>query len=158
MTAWIVDEELAQGDARRARVLPSPLVGRKRQLELLITTFDGIRGERMPHLVTIVGDAGWAVEAAARVRGARGSRCEGGRRSLPSLWRRSDPVAAGGDPGGEAGVRDNDPPDGVLKDPSPCRGGDAIRTGTDHARAPPRWPRPSATASPGSIRTRTIAP
>ena len=115
VTAWIVDEELAQGDARRARVLPSPLVGRKRQLELLITTFDGIRGERMPHLVTVVGDAGVGKsrlqrEFAARVE-ADAKVVVG--RCLPygdgvTLWPLAEILE------GEAGVRDNDPPDGVL--------------------------------------------
>ncbi|MGZ8652870.1 MAG: ATP-binding protein, partial [Actinomycetota bacterium] len=49
---------VAEGAAGRARRLDSPMVGRERQLGLLLQAFDGAEADRTCHLFTVLGPAG----------------------------------------------------------------------------------------------------
>jgi class 3 adenylate cyclase len=54
--AWLA-LEAHSGPGERA-VSEAPMLGRERELSMLNRVFDGVVADRMPHLVTIVGDAG----------------------------------------------------------------------------------------------------
>jgi class 3 adenylate cyclase/DNA-binding SARP family transcriptional activator len=56
---WLVGSERAEGGARSGvGSLEAPLVGRDHELAFLRATFERVRRERRPELVTLVGDAG----------------------------------------------------------------------------------------------------
>ena len=56
--AWFVGGDRPEAEPRGVPGLAAPLVGRDHQLESLRTTFDRVRRERRPELVTLLGDAG----------------------------------------------------------------------------------------------------
>src|SRR2546425_4840399 len=58
IAAWAVEGEIAAAELRGVPGLPTPLVGRNRELDILETTFARVREERAPHLVAVLGDAG----------------------------------------------------------------------------------------------------
>jgi class 3 adenylate cyclase len=58
VAAATVEGERPTGEARGVPGLQAPLVGRERELELLLATLGRVEDEEHPHLVTIVGDAG----------------------------------------------------------------------------------------------------
>jgi class 3 adenylate cyclase/tetratricopeptide (TPR) repeat protein len=56
--AWLVEAARDAVEPRGIVGLPTPLVGRERELDLLETTFARVHEDGAPHLVTVVGDAG----------------------------------------------------------------------------------------------------
>jgi len=58
VAAWLVGGELEEAEPRGVPGLAAPLVGREHELESLRTTFDRVRREGRPGLVTLLGDAG----------------------------------------------------------------------------------------------------
>jgi class 3 adenylate cyclase len=56
--AWLVGAPREAVEPRGIEGLPTPMVGRDRELDLLRTTFARVHEESAPHLVTVVGDAG----------------------------------------------------------------------------------------------------
>jgi class 3 adenylate cyclase len=58
VTAWLVESDRPAGESRGVPGLAAPLVGRDHELAFLQTTFDRVRRERRPELVTLLGDAG----------------------------------------------------------------------------------------------------
>jgi class 3 adenylate cyclase len=58
VAAWLVESYGGAAKAREGPRIRAPLVGRDNELAFLQTTFDHVRRERRPALVTVVGDAG----------------------------------------------------------------------------------------------------
>ena len=58
VTAWLVTAEREAAEPRGIEGMPTPMIGRDRELDLLRTTFARVHEERSPSLVTVLGDAG----------------------------------------------------------------------------------------------------
>src|SRR5262249_35716063 len=58
VAAWLVESDRETVEPRGVPGLAAPLVGRDHQLASLRTTFDRVRREGRPELVTVLGDAG----------------------------------------------------------------------------------------------------
>jgi class 3 adenylate cyclase len=58
VTAWAVEGERDAPEPRGVPGLAAPLVGREHELALLRVAWERVCGERRPHLVTLLGDAG----------------------------------------------------------------------------------------------------
>jgi len=56
--AWLVQGERDAPEPRGVPGLWAPIVGRENELNFLRGTFDRVRDEAQPHLITVVGDAG----------------------------------------------------------------------------------------------------
>jgi class 3 adenylate cyclase/tetratricopeptide (TPR) repeat protein len=56
--AWLVQAEREAPEPRGVPGLWAPIVGREYELNFLRSTFDRVRNEGRPHLITVVGDAG----------------------------------------------------------------------------------------------------
>ena len=56
--AWLVQVEREAPEPRGVPGLWAPIVGREYQLNVLRSTFERVRNEGRPHLITVVGDAG----------------------------------------------------------------------------------------------------
>ena len=98
LAAWLVEGRRERSEPRGYPAVTTPLVGRAHELAFLRTTFDGVRLEGRPALVTVVGDAGVGKsQACARVPLAARGRGEGAGRALPRLRARRHPVASGRD-------------------------------------------------------------
>jgi class 3 adenylate cyclase len=61
--AWFVEAEREAVEPRGIEGLPTPMIGRDRELDLLRTTFTRVHEDRSPQVVTVVGDAGSASRA-----------------------------------------------------------------------------------------------
>jgi class 3 adenylate cyclase len=58
VAAWLVESEREGAEPRGIEGMPTPMVGRGRELDLLRATFARVHEERSPSLVTVLGDAG----------------------------------------------------------------------------------------------------
>jgi class 3 adenylate cyclase len=58
VTAFLLRNEQPHGESRGLHGLRAPLVGRERELDLLVTLYDRVVAEGRPHLATIYGDPG----------------------------------------------------------------------------------------------------
>jgi class 3 adenylate cyclase len=58
VAAWLLESDRETAEPRGVPGLAAPLVGRDTQLASLSTTFERVRRERRPELVTLLGDAG----------------------------------------------------------------------------------------------------
>jgi class 3 adenylate cyclase len=114
--AWLVGVAREAVEPRGIQGLPTPLVGRERELELLRTTFARVWQEQTPQVVSVIGDAG--VGKSRLTREFVGSlevdtkvvvgRCVAVCESV-TLWPFAEILKA------EAIILENDPPDAALE-------------------------------------------